>query len=93
MAYIGLSGFALLRCTSVTDIRFDDKACHLLSERIRSNRESLALEILLLTINADGGEGLSVQGVASVNLWVMVEDSVSILRQVIDQACKWVERL
>ena len=71
----------------VTDIRFDDKACHLLSERIRSNRESLALEILLLTINANGGEGLSVQGVASVNLWVMVEDSVSILRQVKYQAC------
>lgn len=65
-------------------IRFDDKACHLLSERIRSNRESLALEILLLTINANGGEGLSVQGVASVNLWVMVEDSVSILRQEVD---------
>ena len=53
----------------------------LLSETIRQGLDRLSLHVALLSLNTAGD--LVVIGVAPIQLGVMIEDSVSILRQVL----------
>ncbi len=78
------SNIALICFTS--DIIFDRKACRVLSEEIDREREDLSLQIIVLgssSLSDDNEISDRVLGVASVNLWFMIEDSCGIVLQVL----------
>lgn len=69
-----------------TDIEFDRKGYKLLSEEIEKEGDELALQIIVFgevqrSDDADDVED-KVIGIASVNLWFMIEDSCAIVLQV-----------
>lgn len=60
-------------------MKFNKEACGELRAEIEDEGEALGLQILLMREQSDSKE---IFGIANVNLWVMVEDSCPIVRQV-----------
>ena len=59
------------------DIRFNRESCMILAEEISRSVESLSFSVLLLRDDSD-----DICGEAVVDLWIMIEDSINIARQV-----------
>ena len=53
-----------------------------MAEEISNQRENLAMIIRFIDASDDGTEEVNVFADAIVDLWVMIEDSCSIVRQV-----------
>lgn len=61
---------------------FSESNCDALVQEIREYEDALCFQISVLRVGASQGEK-SLLGQANVDLWVMIEDSCNILRQVL----------